>query len=95
MSKNVLDAIISMETTQADLLDTISALQVLEEGLDRDGYQTEANFQEWRAVNFSRRFPMYLNTYRMLCRNLQRISDELHKDVESAYRAALREGAAV
>lgn len=48
-----------------------NALDMLYEQMDSDGFRYEDKFEEWKAINFSRRLPMYLSTYRVIQRDLE------------------------
>ncbi len=53
------------------LTEACSALDMLYERMDADGFQREDRFEEWKAINFSHRLPMYLSTYRVIQRDLE------------------------
>lgn len=53
------------------LTEACSALDMLHEQMEADGFQYEERFEKWKAINFSRRLPMYLSTYRVIQRDLE------------------------
>ena len=89
--KNLFDAASEMEGAHSQLLQIYDALQLMDSDMEADGYQMEDTFNETNALLFAKRFPVYLNTFRVICRDLERVIAELGADVESAYSGAREE----
>lgn len=73
------------EVTAAE--EIADAFRVLYEEMEAEGYQTKENFEEWKALNFAARFPMYLSTFNVLIRALRQNISEAREDVDAMYEA--------
>ena len=93
--KTIFDAAASADKTHKELCEIRDALQVLDECMEDDGYQNEENFEEWKAISFAMRYPIYQSTYRVICRDLMRAIDELRTNTDLMYDAAKAEKKAV
>lgn len=69
------------------LAEAVDAMQILDDFMEEEGFMHERNFEEWRAINFSKRFPLYLNTFRVILRDIVRAKDELHAAINVLYAA--------
>lgn len=65
------DAACDMDNFQALLSEDADALEVLYDKMEAEGYQTEEHFEEWQAINFVHRFPMYLSAMRVIRRDAE------------------------
>lgn len=80
------------ESLCTDLDDLQNAMQIFYESLENE--LPGSKIEEWQAICFTRRYPLYLGTFRVICRELERIvgvTQSQHRfDV---YRSRGREGA--
>lgn len=86
--KDLFDAASSMDTVHTELSQVYDALQVLGEAINRESFRPGSKLEEWRAINFFRRSPIYLNTFIMICRDFARVLDEMQDGVNSTYAAS-------
>lgn len=89
--KTIFDAASVMDGTHAELCEIYDALQVLDDSMEEEGYQPEGKFEDWKAINFARRYPVYQSTFRVICRDLARIIDELKTNADSMYADSRKE----
>lgn len=89
--KDLFDAASAMDAAHSQLLQVYDAFQLMDGAMEVEGYQPEDSFNEVSAILFVRGFPVYLNTFRVICRDLERVIAELGADVESAYSGAREE----
>lgn len=69
------------------LTEACSALDVLYEQMECEGFQQKESFEEWKAINFSRRFPMFLSTYRVIQRDLENTVKLMEINAEQIFDA--------
>lgn len=74
---NLYDAASAMECAGIELKELLDAFQLLDEQMESEGIQPKQPFEDWRAVCFSRRFPLHFSAFRVLTRDLYRITQEL------------------
>lgn len=74
-----------------ELEDAICALRLLDEFFDQEGYQPEDQFENWKAISFAKRFPMYLYTFRTLTNGIARIVSDLKAAQSKADAARMQE----
>lgn len=86
--KDILGVTVRMDSAVTELAQALDALLVLDEIMELNGFQAEGNFNEMAAINFSLHFPIYLNTFRVICNELSRITGKLQENVNSIYAAA-------
>lgn len=86
--KDLFGAALMADSTYSELCEIRDSLLVLDECMETDGYQSEENFEEWKAINFAKRFPLYQSTYRIILRDLMRVIDELQTNMDLMYDAA-------
>lgn len=91
--KNLCDASYLMDDNCTDLLQILDALSILDDDLEREGYQPENGFTEWKAIAFAKRFPMYLSALRVVCRDLRRVTDQMDADADRIMDAYKKEAA--
>ncbi len=79
--------------TDLEELNDISCM--LYELLEREGYQREEKFQEWKALKFARKFPRYLSAYSLIINMTRRSVLSLRErcgDMVSALRGEAEQG---
>lgn len=86
--KELLDAALMADHTHTELCEINNALRVLDECMETDGYQSKENFEEWKAINFAKRYPLYQSAFRVICRDLERVIGELRTNVDLMCDAA-------
>lgn len=82
MDDKIDKALTALEGACCDLEELANAFRYLGEGLEDEGYQPESNFENYKAVWFCHRFPMYLSVYNILTANVPRIAKELQTTCE-------------
>ena len=90
--KSLFDAASGVECANAKLEDALYALQVLEEAMEDEGKAPADRRDGWQAVSFMGRFPVYMATYRVLHRELERISGDLKDISDGIYRGCRGNG---
>lgn len=94
--KKLFDAVTAIDCVHSELGGISDALLLLDDFLEAEGTMTEETFEEWRAINFVKRFPLYLSTFRVICRDLDRVIDELKTESDTLYAAiVVQNGASV
>ena len=71
------DAASAMECSELELKELLDAFQLLDEQIESEGIQPKQPFEDWHAVCFSRRFHLHFSAFRVLTRDLYRITQEL------------------
>ena len=89
--KTILDVALIADSTHSELCEILDALQVLDECMEEDGYQNKENFEEWKAINFANRYPLYQSAFRVICRDLVRVIGELRTNTDLMYDAVKAE----
>lgn len=90
--KSLFDAASWVEGANIKLEDALYALQVLEEAMEDEG-KAPADWRDgWKAASFMGRFPAYMATYRVLYREIERISGELKEISDGIYRSCRGNG---
>lgn len=74
-----------MEYTESHLAETCDALRIIIEGIEHEGLQSEEQFEEWKAIHFAHRVPLYLSSLNVALRELERISIQLTNISSSIY----------
>ena len=80
------DFVQAVEYAQCYFDEVNDALRVLHEELETEGYQSKENFEDWRAINFAQRFPMYLSTLNLIRRENERLTDQLRQAIDLRYK---------
>ena len=75
--ENLLDVIDEINAQAAYLKQTGDTLNLLEGAFIDDGLQSEDNFDEPKAIRFAQIFPPLFSAFSLVCREIQRISDNL------------------
>ena len=89
--KSLFDAAVLMDNAHAELCQIFDAMQLLDEGMEDEGFQPEDKLEEWRAVNFVKRFPLYLSLFRVICQDLHRVINEMQVGSDLIYAASRKE----
>lgn len=63
--------------------DVLYAFSTLDDVFDREGFREKGEIEDWEARCFMERFPLFLSTYRVICRELWHIADDLGAAVDS------------
>ena len=79
------DAASAMECSELELKELLDAFQLLDEQMESEGLQSKQPFEDWRAVCFSRRFHLHFSAFRVLTRDLYRITQELGVACDQAF----------
>lgn len=90
--KDLYDAAGAIECSKIELEELLDAFQLLGEQMEDEGLQLKEPFEDWRAVCFSRRFPLHCSAFRVLTRDLYRITQELGSACAQAF-VAWKQGA--
>ena len=77
-----------VESIHPELREVADALLILEDSIEKEGFQSEDNFEEWVAINFSKRLPLYMSTLSVIRRDLNRTIDELYVAINALYAAS-------
>lgn len=80
------DASVCLECLSADLMDISAALQVFDESLGMDGFQQE-KINEWEAVLFAKRLPLYISLLRVIKNDLSGIIHGIDADADTLRKA--------
>lgn len=83
--KDFFDAISAVDCARSELGEISEALQLFGDYMEKEGLQTKENFEEWRAIQFSKRFPLYFSSFNVICRDFIRAVDELHTAINTLY----------
>lgn len=65
--------------------EALDALSLLDEGLEHEGYQYEDKFDEFKAINFVKRFPMYYSALQIITRDLRTSVKEMKAEIDRLY----------
>lgn len=76
-----------VDIARTELEEALAAMQLLYEVLGEEGYQVEGQFEEWKAINFVRRFPMHLSAFAVILRGLWDTTTKLKSASDRAYDA--------
>lgn len=87
----IIEIAAASETLCTELVDLHNAMQIFDESLEDECYQPEGKIENWQAVCFARRYPLYQGTFRVICRELERITGELKANTDLMYSAAREE----
>ena len=80
MDKLLDKATTAIDTAACNLEELSDAFWYLREGFESEGYQHKTSFNDWKAISFAQRFPMYLSVYDVLINSVSRIVKELKKE---------------
>lgn len=83
--KNILDVACSLDCFRSELLSLLDAMHLFDENFEDEAYQPSDKIEEWKAINFVQRSDLYLSTFRVIWRDLKRITDEMGAEVDSMY----------
>ena len=72
--------------------DVIDTLSVLCDGMENEGYQPEEGFEDWKALAFGHRFPMYLSSIQLVSRSLEDAVEEMKSEIERFYNIETKQG---
>lgn len=78
-------AISRVDDVRCELGEVSAALQILDDFMESEGAMTAETFEKWKAINFAKRFPLYLSTFRVIWRDLARAIDELYTATNELY----------
>ena len=90
--KSLFEAVSRAENASVRLEGAVYALRMLGEAMEEEDRPQEKKDELWSA-NMEIRFPMFLATYRIISREIERISQELPAAVNCAYAACKQQEA--
>ncbi len=82
---NIYQAATAMEYAHTELEDILGALEVLD-GAMEDAYPWNEQDNDNLAKHFAKNFPLFFSTYRIIRRDLHRVTNELKAASDSAYK---------
>ena len=87
----IFEAASAMESTHSALCEIYDALDVFDDSVERELRAPGGEIEDWAAINFARRYHFFQSTFRIACRDLARVIDELKDRVDLTYEAAAKE----
>lgn len=81
----IFEAASAMESTHIALCEIYDALDVFDDSVERELHASGGEIEDWAAINFARRYHIFKSTFRIVCRDLARVIDELKDSVDLTY----------